>query len=297
MVRGAVDEETHDIQAWLFVASDFGKTCQKQRNKKENQKWKIEKPKPHNARRTRGIYFVDPAEAEFKEQITMHGESWKFRCQQQCFARSGEESTRKFVADSDVRKTKCVFVVEADELRRKRWQGTLHKDHEDHIAGRGINSLNHYNLVHKIILMFEAINIPDAKAALDKEWENSRKYQHGSWRKSGMGERLSMEQARKTKIVRFASLSGICHLKNSELEPTFQKIQRPSCSPRGHFVKYDSVSCVAFTEQGSVASQMSFAKSNGCHCNATGMRRTSSKLSISLHQVQMEDAQSLFKTF
>ena len=27
-------------------------------------------------------------------------------------------------------------------------EGTLHKGHEDHIAGKGMNSMNHYNLVH-----------------------------------------------------------------------------------------------------------------------------------------------------
>ena len=45
---------------------------------------------------------------------------------------------------------------------------------------RGINSLSHYNLVHKFIPMPQAMKIPDAKAAVDKEWENWRKYQHGS---------------------------------------------------------------------------------------------------------------------
>ena len=35
--------------------------------RKEKQKWSIEKPKLANARRVRGIYFVDPADEEFKE--------------------------------------------------------------------------------------------------------------------------------------------------------------------------------------------------------------------------------------
>ena len=44
--------------------------------------------------------------------------------------------------------------------------------HEDHIAGRGNNSLQQYNLVHKFIPMPQAMKIPAAKAAVDKEWEN-----------------------------------------------------------------------------------------------------------------------------
>ena len=39
--------------------------------------------------------------------------------------------------------------------------------HEDHFAGKGDNSLQHYNLVQKCILMPEAMKIPDAKAAVE----------------------------------------------------------------------------------------------------------------------------------
>ena len=42
--------------------------------------------------------------------------------------------------------------------------------HEDHIAVEGDNSLQHYNLVHKFILMPQAMKIPAAKAAVDKKW-------------------------------------------------------------------------------------------------------------------------------
>ena len=43
--------------------------------------------------------------------------------------------------------------------------------HEGHIAGKGENSLQHYNLVHKFILMPQAMKIPAATAAVVKEWE------------------------------------------------------------------------------------------------------------------------------
>ena len=42
--------------------------------------------------------------------------------------------------------------------------------HQDHIAGEGENSLQHYNLVHKFTPMPQAMKIPAAKAAADKEW-------------------------------------------------------------------------------------------------------------------------------
>ena len=49
-------------------------------------------------------------------------------------------------------------------------EGSPHKNHEDQIAGKGMNSLSHYNLVRKFIPMPQAMKIPDAKAAVEKEW-------------------------------------------------------------------------------------------------------------------------------
>ena len=62
------------------------------------------------------------------------------------------------------------LVATLDDIRRN--------IHEDHISGTGVNSLSHYRLVHKFIPMLEALKIPEAKAAVEKEWENSRKYRH-----------------------------------------------------------------------------------------------------------------------
>ena len=59
-------------------------------------------------------------------------------------------------------------------------EGSQSKNHEDHIAGKGVNSLSHYNPVHKFIPMPEVMKIPDAKAAVEKEWEQFVKYRHGS---------------------------------------------------------------------------------------------------------------------
>ena len=130
--------------------------------RKEKQKWAIEKPKLDNARRLRSIYFIDPADVEFRE--TTKKRTWRklevpMPAAMPCEIR--EESTGT--------QTKHACIVEADESTRKRLEGTLHKDQEEHIAGRGINSLNHYNLVHKFIPMPQAMNIPDANAAVDKE--------------------------------------------------------------------------------------------------------------------------------
>ena len=48
-----------------------------------------------------------------------------------------------------------------------------HRYHEDYISAKGINSLSHYNLVHKFIPMSQALKNPDTKAAVENEWKNS----------------------------------------------------------------------------------------------------------------------------
>ena len=59
--------------------------------------------------------------------------------------------------------------MEAGESSRLPMGESLPNHHEEHIAGKGDNSLQHYKLVHKFIPMPQAMKIPDAKAAVDKK--------------------------------------------------------------------------------------------------------------------------------
>ena len=72
-------------------------------------------------------------------------------------------------------KTKLACILEAVESTRMRVGNSIPHHHEDHIAGKGDNSLQHYNLVHKFIPMPEVMKIAAAKAAVDKEWEKLEK--------------------------------------------------------------------------------------------------------------------------
>ena len=79
-----------------------------------------------------------------------------------------------------------------------RMRNSIPHNHEDHIAGKGENSLQHYNLVHKFIPMPQAMKIPAAKAAVDKEWEKcGRKFRRGTWGKSKVRNRWSRKQGRR----------------------------------------------------------------------------------------------------
>ena len=124
---------------------------------------------------------------------------------------------------SDKNKTKLACILEAHESTRMRMGNSISSNHEDHIAGKGENSLQHYNLVHKFILVPQAMRIPAAKAAVDKEWEKLEKI--SAWNLTKVRSKKEViDEARMSGVtVHFASLMDICHLKNAELETKHQK--------------------------------------------------------------------------
>ena len=56
-------------QGLIFCGQRFGPVCQKQLNERKSSQWPIEKPILDDAPKLRGIYFIDPADAEFKETL------------------------------------------------------------------------------------------------------------------------------------------------------------------------------------------------------------------------------------
>ena len=49
-------------------------------------------------------------------------------------------------------KSRLACILEASESTRLRMGESLPNHHEDHLAGKGHSSLQHYNLVHKFFL-------------------------------------------------------------------------------------------------------------------------------------------------
>ena len=72
-------------------------------------------------------------------------------------------------------KSRLACILEAGASTRLRMGESLPNHHEDHIAGKRNNSLQHFNLVNKFIPMPQAVKIPAAKAAVGKEWEKLEK--------------------------------------------------------------------------------------------------------------------------
>ena len=139
--------------------------------------------------------------------------------------------------------------MEASESTRIRIEESQPNYHEDHIAGKGENSSQHYNLVHKFIPMPQAKKIPAAKAAVDKEWEKLEKIPAWNLTKVRSKSEVIDEARTAGATVHFASLMDICHLKNAELEAKHQKYKGRVVF-RGDIVNEDSGSHAVFTEQG-----------------------------------------------
>ena len=94
--------------------------------------------------------------------------------------------------------------------------------------------------------------------------------------------------------VHFASLMDLCHLKNSELEPKYQKYQG-RVVVRGDIARDDSGSYAVFTEQGSSASQMTIAKVRDIISRLPGCEGQAADAVSAKTQVKMEDAPTLLK--
>ena len=86
---------------------------------------------------------------------------------------------------------------------------SLPNHHEDHIARKGDNSLQHKNLVHKSIPMLQAMKISAAKAAVDKEWEKLEKIPAWNLTKVRSKKEVLDEARTRGAKVHFASLMDI----------------------------------------------------------------------------------------
>ena len=142
----------------------------------------------------------------------------------------------------------------------KTQNGICHEEnHEDHIAGKGQNSISHYNKVHKFILMPHVMKIPVAKAAVNKEWKKIETIPAEQLEKVRSKKEV-IKEAQKNK-----KKSTLLHWWTSVIWRT-RSWSRNSNSTKGRLVlradivKDDSGAHAVFAEQGSSASQMTAAK-------------------------------------
>ena len=149
---------------------------------KEEQKWSNEKPKLDNARLEDDEgSIIDFDVKEFTETIRNARKKLEtpmapaMLCKTCKKSKNGE--TRSKTSDF---KSKFACILEASESTRLRMEETLPNHHEDHSAGKGNNSLQHYNLVHKFIPMPQAMKILQQRQQWTKNGRNCGKFRGGT---------------------------------------------------------------------------------------------------------------------
>ena len=195
---------------------ELWKSMGKHAKLKEKQKWSNVKFHLGNARKLRGIYFIDPIKNARKKLETSSAPA--IPCKMKNCGSGG----------SDKNTTKLACILEAESTRVRMGISKPHH-HQDHIAGKGENSLQHYNLVHKFIPMLHAMKIPAAKAAVDM----GKLEKISAWNLTKVKSKKQVIDEARTSgdTVHFASLMDVSSEK-CWIGGKAPKIQRSSCIPR-----------------------------------------------------------------
>ena len=201
--------------------------------------------------------------------------------------RSGKDTCRTF----GEHKTKYACIVEAHESMRIRMEGSSRRYHEDRIAGKGTDSLNHHNYINLFLCLKQWKY--QVQRQQWKKWE--KRANLPAWQLTKVKNKTEVVAEAKNKgiMVHLASLMDLCHLKNclTDVHLSFEKcsiggkapkIQRSSCTPRRFCERWFRIVCgiyrariISITNDG--------CKSNGYYIETTRMRRTRSRLNIWLH--------------
>ena len=172
------------------VWSKMGKTAQK----KEKQEWANEKPKLDDARRLRGIYFIDPEDGVYKETIQNARTKLEVRMEAAMRCRRG---TKMHSGLQELKRRVMKTTRFQKQSMRALWKFTNQESVWNHL----------YNKVMK------AMKIPDAKAAVEKEWKKLETIPALQLDKAKSEREVILEAEKKKRKVHFATLMDICHLR------------------------------------------------------------------------------------
>ena len=157
---------------------ELWKSMGKHAKLKEKQKWSDEKLHLDNARKLRGIYFIDPEDKEFKETIKNARKKLETSVAPALPCKIMKKNCGS--GASNKIKTRLACILEADESKRLHIGRIFTKSSSRPYCRKRKQFITALQLVHIFIPMPQAIGIPAAKAALDKEWENWRKFRRGT---------------------------------------------------------------------------------------------------------------------
>ena len=215
----------------------YGQTLVKPVRIEKNKNGTTRRPKLDNARRLSGIYFIDPDDQDYKETLKIARRKLErpmaatMPCKRKAQTRTTKVVAKQEIASKKIPTTINGCIVESHDSTRQRAKSSRPTKHKDHIADNGFTSMTHYNLVHNFILVPQTKKIPDAKAAVDKEWKKLETIPAWQMEKVKSEKEVILEAQRDKKKVHMATLMDICHLENAELEPKSQKLTKAeACS-------------------------------------------------------------------
>ena len=117
--------------------------CSQQR---ERRHWAFEKPKLDNARKLRGVYYIDPDDMEFTDTMKNARKVLKMPLESAMPRKFGTEHGNTCSIKHDSRRTRYACITDAHESTRTRTRKTQSRDHEDLKAEKEFNSFFHHNL-------------------------------------------------------------------------------------------------------------------------------------------------------
>ena len=125
-----IQATTRPENVWPEVWAKIGKAAQK----REKEGWAIDKPKLDNARRLKGIYFMDSEDGERKETIKNARRKLEVPMDAAMPCKKDfpfQETEAKNCESNKIPKTQDACTKEAQESARQRVESSLPKDHED----------------------------------------------------------------------------------------------------------------------------------------------------------------------
>ena len=170
------------------------KTAHIQARSSMKQKWSDEKFHLANARKLRGIYFIDPEDTEFKETIknarkkleTSVALAMPCKIMKNCGSGASNKIKTKLacIPEADMNLRECVWEIRYRIIMKTILQGKVK---------------NHFSTTtwFKFIPMPQAMKIPAAKAAVDKECEKLEKISAWNLTKVRSKKEVSMKQGRR----------------------------------------------------------------------------------------------------
>ena len=173
-----------------------------------------------------------------------------------------QETAARLGAPDKVPKTKYVWKVETHEPTRQQMEPTLQKERSRRSHRRQGETIpwTFVSYVTWIDSHAESDENSRRKGSSGEIMEkSSRQSKLGSWIRSRASRRLVWKHKESKAESTLHHWWTLCHVKNAELEPKFQKY-KGGVVLRGDVVKDDSRAYAVFTEQGPSASQMTAAK-------------------------------------